>query len=100
MRRSDPPTGTGTVLTGLTLLIFGAVLERVRPAALDLPTAREDSLPADAGRVSRYARRTRDELEVILPDNLSDAFGRSFVFLGAGLIALRLLDLLSDPRSE
>ena len=55
--------------------------------------------PHDRG-LRRAARKSRNGLAMILPSNLTGSIGRSLMIMGAGLLTLRLLDLLADQDEQ
>ncbi len=77
------------------LVAAGALLWRARPHALDFP----DPVPLDNNPkrsiFKRFARKGRDGLRRVAPDNLSVSLGRSMVIAGGALLVTRLLDELS-----
>ncbi|SIO32368.1 hypothetical protein [Vannielia litorea] len=77
------------------LVAAGALLWRARPHALDFP----DPVPLDGNPsrslFRRAARKGRDGLRRVSPDNLSVSLGRSMVIAGGALLLTRLLDELS-----
>ncbi|TMM51594.1 hypothetical protein [Sulfitobacter sabulilitoris] len=86
---------TSPILAGLALLGTGLVLRRWQPRLLDMPERAEGA--SDAGTpAQRVARKGRDGVATVLPDNMTGAIGRSLIVMGAGLLALRALDLLVD----
>ncbi|WP_226779354.1 hypothetical protein [Oceaniglobus trochenteri] len=89
-----PQPKMNPLLWGLAMLGIGLALRQWRPAALTLPDR-----PRTEGRdkgLARAARHTRDGVATVLPGNLTGSIGRSLILAGAGMIALRALDLLVE----
>ncbi|WP_375688869.1 hypothetical protein [Pseudooceanicola sp. LIPI14-2-Ac024] len=86
------------VAIGVGLLATGALLWRIKPSALQIPEPAP--LHDDSGRSTwrRAARKSRDGVARVAPDNLSDSVGRSLVFAGAALLVTRMLDEVTSRR--
>lgn len=82
------------LLAGIGLAITGALLQRVRPAVFDLPKPSKQA--GDRPRFPRNAREVRDGIAAAAPDNMTDAVGRTLIFMGAALLAMRALDEIVD----
>ncbi len=82
----------------LGLMAAGVLLWRWRPSLLDLPQPAPLKGGRPQGMFRRAARRSREGVSLVAPDNLSVSLGRSLVIAGAALLAVRVLDELSDPR--
>ena len=76
------------------LVVLGGLLLRSRPDLLDLPDPRV-SRPAPTSRGQAVARRSRDAVAALVPDNLSKTLGRSLVITGVALLTARALDLFA-----
>jgi hypothetical protein len=94
----DQSPKSSPVLTGIALLGAGILIRQWQPDALRLPE------PANHHRrdrgLRRAARKSRNGLAMILPSNLTGSIGRSLMIMGAGLLTLRLLDLLADQDEQ
>jgi len=82
---------------GAALVAIGIAIWRAKPSMLQIP----DATPIDdrsnrGGYLTRAARKSRDGLKPITPDNLSGSIGRSLVFAGGAILVTRLLDELSS----
>lgn len=89
----DQPPQSSPLLTGLGLVGLGLLLRQWQPRVLNLPQSRGE--PDDSG-LPRAARKSRDGVMTVLPGNLTGSVGRSLVFMGAGLMLVRALDMLVD----
>ncbi|MGR3452687.1 hypothetical protein [Pseudooceanicola sp.] len=101
LKRIETPVTKDRILPvaiGVGLLAVGAVLWRMKPGALAIPAA--DPLHEDRGasRWRRAARRSRNGVAKVAPENLSDSLGRSLVFAGGALLVTRLLDEITAYR--
>ena len=94
----DQSPKSSPVLTGIALLGAGILIRQWQPAALRLPEAATHRR-RDRG-LRRAARKSRDGLAMILPSNFTGSIGRSLMIMGAGLLTLRLLDLLADQDEQ
>ncbi|MFG6564623.1 hypothetical protein ACGYLI_10395 [Sulfitobacter sp. 1A13421] len=94
----DQSPKSSPVLTGIALLGAGILIRQWQPAALRLPEA-ANHRRRDRG-FSRAARKSRNGLAMILPSNLTGSIGRSLMVMGAGLLTLRVLDLLVDQDEQ
>lgn len=83
------------ITAGLTMIGLGVLLRWARPRALDMPDRLHDGDFGGRG-LDGAARKTRDGVAEVLPDNLSDGLARSLMIFGAGLILLRALDQTMD----
>lgn len=90
----DESPQSSPVLAGIALLGAGLLLRQWQPQALRLPEP-DSHTRRDRG-LRRAARKSRDGLASVLPSNLTGSVARSLIFMGAGLIALRALDLVVD----
>lgn len=96
----DKPMREAPLVAGVALLVCGALLMRLGPDLLEMPQrrkARESALARfrRGDRVGAAAQQARDRLVDILPSNLLGGIGRALVFAGAGVLVVRLLDLLA-----
>jgi hypothetical protein len=94
------PMREAPLIAGVVLLVAGAVLMRLGPDLLEMPQRREARESALArfrrgDRLGAAAQRARDGLVDLLPGNLLGGIGRALVFAGAGVLVVRLLDLLA-----
>lgn len=86
------------VALGVGLLAAGAVLWRMKPGALRIPEPAPLHDDSATHGWRRAARKSREGVSKIAPDNLSDSVGRSLVFAGGALLVTRLLDELASRR--
>ncbi|WP_108484973.1 hypothetical protein [Oceaniglobus ichthyenteri] len=89
-----PEPKNNPLLSGLAMLGFGLLLRRWQPAVLTMPN-RSRPNGRDTG-LTRAVRHTRNGVATVLPGNLTGSIGRSLILAGAGLIAIRALDLLVE----
>ncbi len=94
----DQSPKSSPVLTGIALLGAGILIRQWQPGALRLPEP-VNHRRRDRG-LRRAARKSRDGLAMILPSNLTGSIGRSLMIMGAGLLTLRVLDLLVDQDEQ
>jgi hypothetical protein len=94
----DNSPKSSPVLAGIALLGAGLLIRQWQPAALRLPEP-ENHSRRDRG-LHRAARKSRDGLAGLLPSNLTGSVARSLMVMGAGLITVRLLDLLVDDSEQ
>ena len=90
----ETPQRTSPLLAGLALLGAGVLIRQWQPTLLELPDP--DSRPRRDRGVARLARKSRDGLAQVLPTNLTGSIARSLMFVGAGLMLVRLLDMLVE----
>ena len=93
-RLANPPTRDRVLplAIGAGLVAAGAVLWRMRPSILQIPDPAPLNEHPDDSFFRRAARRSRDGVHQVAPDNLSVSLGRSLVLAGAALLVTRLLD--------
>ncbi len=97
---SSAPMREAPLIAGVALLVCGAVLMRLGPDLLEMPAPRKARESAVArfrrgDRLGAAAQQARDGLVEVLPSNLLGGIGRALAFAGAGVLVVRLLDLLA-----
>jgi hypothetical protein len=104
-RRYEEPIREAPVIAGVALVICGALLMRLGPDLLAMPAprkARQSALVRFRGgdRLGAVAQQVRQALVEILPANVLGGLGRGLVFAGAGILVVRLLNLLDDESGR
>jgi hypothetical protein len=96
----EAPIREAPIIAGVALVVCGALLMRLGPDLLAMPaprTARQSALARfrRGDRLGGVAQQIRGALVEILPANVLGGLGRGLVFAGAGILVVRLLDLLA-----
>lgn len=104
-RRYEEPIREAPVLAGVALVVCGALLMRLGPDLLAMPAprrARQSALVRfrHGDRLGAVAQQVRQALVKILPANVLGGLGRGLVFAGAGILVVRLLDLITGEEGK
>ncbi len=99
----EQPIREAPLIAGAALVVCGALLMRLGPDLLAMPAprkARESALVRfrRGDRVGGVAQQVRQTLVEILPANVLGGLGRGLVLAGAGILVVRLLDLLAGEE--
>lgn len=100
----EQPFPEAPLIAGVALAVCGLLLMRLNPDLLAMPRRRVTPESALAryrrgDRVGAAAQQARDAIVRMLPKNLLGGIGRGLVFAGAGILAVRLLDMLAGDQS-
>ena len=82
------------------MLTIGLALLLAKPRIGKVPRSTFSGSGPRAGRRRRAAQRSRDVVAPFAPGNVTDSIGRSLIIGGVALALTRLLDELSDKRSD
>jgi hypothetical protein len=96
----DAPADEAPLAAALLLIVGGTLLMQADSRLLALPRRRNTLERARrryrrGDRLGAAAQESRDRILDLMPRNLAAGIGRTLVFAGVGMLAVRLLDLLS-----
>ena len=86
-------------LFGLGMVGLGLLARQAKPSALRLPEPADKPSLRDIRGGRDAARAARDGIADITPNNLTSSLGRTLIFMGGVLLAVRALDELVDDDS-
>ena len=86
------------IASAVALMLAGTALSLWRPKLLELPKSeRSHRSNSTAGQALTI---TRDAVQDVAPDNLSDSIGKSLAVTGSALLIVGIFDALLDASDE